>query len=551
MTAPVIAPCCASVRSSALQSQRPAGPHRRRLAAHLERDDVDASTGSSRRVGRRGGPVGRGDRGGAHDVAAAAAWTATSPSVGAERGAERVGARRVRDGRQPAGRSVLEAAPARVGRRRRGDAGRVRGAVAGSVLPGPRRRRRRPRRRPRPSCTRRCPISPTWICGWSATTSPRPTSKDRHDPSDRFPSKAFGYSRDHRSDRPQVVIGLLCTGDGIPIAHHVFAGNTADVSTLPGVLADLQAPVRGRADLRRRRPRPDLRRQRRSRRRTRLRSRPGHPAAPRPDLRRSAHRSDRTRRRVGAGPRRQLAPPATSPWPTGAAPSSSPAPNGTAATRSAPPSSSPAPRPSCSALEDRVRAGRLVDAGKIGRAAQRILGPSGVGRLFDVEIAEGRFLYHYNDAAFAYEELLAGRYVLVTSPHRRPGLHRPRRRRLPPTAITSSTASGCSRTSCTCARCGTGPNDASTATSPCASTPPSSKRSSPAPSPPPTSATPTSPTSTSPPPAPCANSARIRAVTLDAGDRHVDVVTRRTPLQARILAALGVDTAGWDRAHIT
>ena len=29
-------------------------------------------------------------------------------------------------------------------------------------------------------------------------------------PSDRFSSKAFGYSRDHRSDRPQVVIGLLC-----------------------------------------------------------------------------------------------------------------------------------------------------------------------------------------------------------------------------------------------------------------------------------------------------------------------------------------------------
>ncbi len=59
--------------------------------------------------------------------------------------------------------------------------------------------------------------------------------------SERFPSRAFGYSRDHRRDRPQVVIGLLCTGDGIPIAHHVFAGNTADVSTLPGVLEDLQS----------------------------------------------------------------------------------------------------------------------------------------------------------------------------------------------------------------------------------------------------------------------------------------------------------------------
>jgi hypothetical protein len=58
-------------------------------------------------------------------------------------------------------------------------------------------------------------------------------------PSDRFPSRAFGYSRYHRSDRPQIMIGLLCTGDGIPIAHHVFAGNTSDVATLPGVLTDL------------------------------------------------------------------------------------------------------------------------------------------------------------------------------------------------------------------------------------------------------------------------------------------------------------------------
>ena len=57
----------------------------------------------------------------------------------------------------------------------------------------------------------------------------------------RFASKAFGYSRDHRGDRPQVVIGLLVTSDGIPIAHHVFAGNTADRSTLAEVMADLQA----------------------------------------------------------------------------------------------------------------------------------------------------------------------------------------------------------------------------------------------------------------------------------------------------------------------
>lgn len=71
------------------------------------------------------------------------------------------------------------------------------------------------------------------------------------------------------------------------------------------------------------------------------------------------------------------------------------------------------------ALEERVRAGRLKDEQAIVRAAQRILDRSPVGRLFDVEIAPGRFVYHYDEPAHAYEELLAGRYVLTTSlaPH--------------------------------------------------------------------------------------------------------------------------------------
>ena len=67
------------------------------------------------------------------------------------------------------------------------------------------------------------------------------------------------------------------------------------------------------------------------------------------------------------------------------------------------------------ALEHRVRSGRLKDPAKIGRAAQRILGVGRVGRLFDLEIGSGRFLYHYNEQAQAYEKLLAGRYVLTTS----------------------------------------------------------------------------------------------------------------------------------------
>jgi hypothetical protein len=41
-----------------------------------------------------------------------------------------------------------------------------------------------------------------------------------------------GYSRDHRRDRPQLVIGLLCAANGCPVAIEVFAGNTADPTTL-------------------------------------------------------------------------------------------------------------------------------------------------------------------------------------------------------------------------------------------------------------------------------------------------------------------------------
>ena len=43
---------------------------------------------------------------------------------------------------------------------------------------------------------------------------------------------------------------------------------------------------------------------------------------------------------------------------------------------------------------------------------------------------------------------------------------------------------------------------------------------------------------------------RIRDVTLTAGDHTINVVTRREPLQRRILTALHVDTTGWDRPQL-
>jgi len=42
----------------------------------------------------------------------------------------------------------------------------------------------------------------------------------------------YGYSRDHRKDRPQITVGLVTTMDGFPVAHRVYPGNTVDVSTV-------------------------------------------------------------------------------------------------------------------------------------------------------------------------------------------------------------------------------------------------------------------------------------------------------------------------------
>lgn len=51
----------------------------------------------------------------------------------------------------------------------------------------------------------------------------------------------FGYSRDHRSDRKQIVIGLVTDSDGIPLCVEVFDGNTKDSTTVIGKINDLKA----------------------------------------------------------------------------------------------------------------------------------------------------------------------------------------------------------------------------------------------------------------------------------------------------------------------
>jgi len=42
---------------------------------------------------------------------------------------------------------------------------------------------------------------------------------------------AYGYNRDGKRGKKQIVIGLLCEGEGEPVAVKVFAGNTPDVKT--------------------------------------------------------------------------------------------------------------------------------------------------------------------------------------------------------------------------------------------------------------------------------------------------------------------------------
>lgn len=53
--------------------------------------------------------------------------------------------------------------------------------------------------------------------------------------------RKFGYSRDRRSDCVQVVIALIVTPDGFPVAYEVMPGNTSDKTTLPGFLRKIEA----------------------------------------------------------------------------------------------------------------------------------------------------------------------------------------------------------------------------------------------------------------------------------------------------------------------
>jgi transposase len=60
-------------------------------------------------------------------------------------------------------------------------------------------------------------------------------------PFDEGDKRQFGYSRDKRPDCVQVVIALIVTPEGFPLAYEVLAGNTSDKTTLAAFLKKIEA----------------------------------------------------------------------------------------------------------------------------------------------------------------------------------------------------------------------------------------------------------------------------------------------------------------------
>ena len=59
-------------------------------------------------------------------------------------------------------------------------------------------------------------------------------------PLDEEDMRRHGYSRDHRPDCVQIVIALVVTPEGLPLAYEVLPGNTADSTTLGAFLAKIE-----------------------------------------------------------------------------------------------------------------------------------------------------------------------------------------------------------------------------------------------------------------------------------------------------------------------
>ena len=344
------------------------------------------------------------------------------------------------------------------------------------------------------------------------------------------------------------MIGLLVTGDGIPIAHYVFSGNTADVTTLPMVMADYQKRFgTGRIALVADRGLISENNVAEvdacgfdhvlaTRLHGSAEAQAALEAARRPDaLWIPVKDANSAACEVRVGEERYVV---VASLPRFARDNVR---RGQLLSRC---------EDKLAALEDRVRAGRLSDPAKIGAAADRILRDSGVGRCFVTYIREGSFSWDHDQEALHYEEdLLAGRYVITTSLSKeqastesvvryyralqrverrfrvlkdfiglRPIYHWKERRVRGHIAVCvlAATIEAVMTKDLTTAGVMDPDLDGQVL---------SARRA-------------------------LAELNRIRRVSLDAGEHRVTVVTRRNALQSKILAAFGVDASDWDRAAI-
>lgn len=56
--------------------------------------------------------------------------------------------------------------------------------------------------------------------------------------------RRFGYSKEHRADLTQVMLGLLVDRDGVPVGYQLFPGNTYEQHSLPVILEKLKTKYR-------------------------------------------------------------------------------------------------------------------------------------------------------------------------------------------------------------------------------------------------------------------------------------------------------------------
>jgi Transposase DDE domain len=210
-----------------------------------------------------------------------------------------------------------------------------------------------------------------------------------------------------------VVIGLLVTGDGIPIAHRVVAGNTRDSTTLPAVMADYQARFGvGRIALVADRGlifEANLAAVTDAGFDHVIATRLHRDPVVAEVLRLAARRSTAWTRiddknsvcEIGFEGHRYVI------VDSAARTVRDDARTQELLARTA---------GELDALAERVTSGRLVDPAKTGVVVDRVLHDSGVARCFAATVGAGRFTWEYDAAALHYElNLLQGRYVISTS----------------------------------------------------------------------------------------------------------------------------------------